>query len=111
MPYAVNVTSTNGSAFIVRVRPRGEPTYQSPADTGTSFVMDLWGEILHYTVFRRRWWVEAFQPPRSLRSRGRWAETAASEGKARERMKVLVAAIENGSWVPGTDIPPPGSER
>jgi hypothetical protein len=110
MPQAntVSVKSMNGPEFIVRVRPRGELTYESPSDTGPAFLADLWGEFLHYTVFRRRWWVEAYPPPRPLRARDRWAETVASEGMARERMAVLIAAIENGSWVPGTASSPPG---
>jgi hypothetical protein len=108
MPNAVSVASTNGSEFIVRIRPRGQPMHQSAAaDYGPALFADLWGEFLHYTVFRRRWWVEAFLPPRALRSRGRWAETVASESVARERMKVFITAIETGNWVPGAETPPP----
>lgn len=106
---AVSVKSINGSTFTVRIRPRGVPTYESLANRRGTFLADLLGELLHYTVFRRRWWVEAFKPPRPLRSRYRWAETETSESTARERMQILVASIESGTWLPGDAATPPPS--
>jgi hypothetical protein len=103
---SVSVKSADGSEFVVRVRPRGERLYRTAADTGTALFVDNWGEFLHYTVFRRRWWVEAFPVPRPLLSRNRWAETVASENAARDRMPVLISAIESGGWVPGGGTPP-----